>query len=98
MSENFVIAAIHRMQETLAADVADACDRVKAWCIPWRGEAEPPGQGLPSPGMLIAELAPGERTLPADIVDLCTRCFPGLPILMLSREPLIRPTIARDRD
>lgn len=84
-------AAVHRLSHELAADVAQACALAHARYVPWRGESQPAGD---PPSLLVAGLSAGERRVPEDVLELATRSYPGLSLLLLCSEPLVRPAMA----
>jgi hypothetical protein len=85
-----VLVATHRLEPSRAADVGSACRRAGAEPVEWQPSAgDPPGV----PALVIAGLRPGERRIPPDLVTLATQTRPGLRLLLLCAEPLIRPTL-----
>lgn len=92
-SEEPVIVAVHRIEFELLRDVQDACAKAHARYVPWTGEV-----GLPSlrrtPSVLVTGLRVGERRIPDDVLDLATNAYPDLSLLVLCREPLLRPTMS----
>lgn len=92
-SEEPVLVAVHRIEYELLRDVQEACSKAHARYVPWAGEV-----GLPSlrktPTVLVTGLRVGERRIPDDVLDLATNAYPDLSVLVLCREPLLRPTMS----
>ncbi len=88
-----VLVAVHRIEFDLLRDVQDACSKARARYVPWTGEV-----GLPTlrktPSVLVTGLRVGERRIPDDVLDLATNAYPDLSLLVLCREPLLRPTMS----
>lgn len=93
VQEDTVLVAAHRLDDGLMADVEDACNKAGARVVMWSGGAIPADhRGRPS--VVVAGLPWGERRIPEDLVDLTTRAVPGLSIMLLCAEPLLRPTMS----
>lgn len=91
--EEPVLVATHRIDPELLPDVQDACIKAHARYVPWSGEI-----GLrdlrKTPAVLVTGLRVGERRIPEDVLDLATNAYPDLALLVLCREPLLRPTMS----
>lgn len=92
-SEEPVLVATHRIEPELLAYVQDACLKAHARYVPWAGEVSPRDLRR-APAVLVTGLRVGERKIPDDILDLATNAYPGLSLLVLCREPLLRPTMS----
>jgi hypothetical protein len=87
-----VLVAAGLTDEGLVQGIADACDRAGLHMVVWRPGARLDGvRGRLA--LAAAALPPGERRVPEDLVALSTRVCPGLPLLLLSSEALLRPTM-----
>ena len=56
----------------------------------WRAGAPVPD---PAPAVLLGVLPRGQRRLPPEIAELADRHLTGVPVLLLSDDPLVRPTL-----
>jgi hypothetical protein len=60
--------------------------------VSWSPDQESsPGQ---RPALIISALSTGERRISDDLVVLMTQRYPGLPLLMLCTDELVRPTVS----
>lgn len=91
--EEPVLVATHRIDSEFLPDVQDACTKAHARYVPWAGEV-----GMrdlrKTPAVLVTGLRVGERRIPDDVLDLATNSYPDLSLLVLCREPLLRPTMS----
>jgi len=91
--EEPVLVATHRIDAELLPDVQDACVKAHVRYVPWSGEV-----GMrelrKTPAVLVTGLRVGERRIPEDVLDLATNSYPDLSLLVLCREPLLRPTMS----
>ncbi len=87
---------VHGQKLNAAAQtyVQQACARADAHCVVWPARGTPP---IPpsGPTLLIAGLSAGDRQIPRETLELMT-AFSGAPLLLLSQEPLVRPSISLD--
>jgi hypothetical protein len=91
--EEPVLVATHRIDPELLPDVQDACSKAHARYVPWSGEVGLRGLRK-TPAVLVTGLRVGERKIPDDVLDLVTSSYPDLSLLVLCREPLLRPTMS----
>jgi hypothetical protein len=70
--------------------LGDACTRVNARLWVWGTDEE---QGS-WPSVVVAALSAGTRHIPAPIIELADRRYPGTQLLLLCDEPLIRPSLS----
>lgn len=93
--EEPILVAVNRLERELEI-VKEACGKVHARHIAWSGDASLPGLRR-KPTVLVSALRIGERRVPDEIVSLATKTFPGLSLVFLSREPLLRPVMTLQR-
>ncbi len=91
--EEPVLVATHRIDPELLPDVQDACSKAHARYVPWSGETSM-RELRKTPAVLVTGLRIGERRVPEDVLDLATNSYPDLSLLVLCREPLLRPTMS----
>jgi len=90
--ERTVVLAEQRMEPALAQLARDACQRAGAECR----DASSAGRmdDLAERAVLaIGALPGGTRRIPSDLAGLVTEQIPGLPLLLLADEPLVRPVV-----
>jgi hypothetical protein len=95
MSEAAVLVASMQLGETVRAEIFAACRRAGAQPVAFPTASEAADVALnggATPLLLIGELPSGERRIPARLVDAATRL--DLPILLVCREPLVRPLVS----
>jgi hypothetical protein len=87
-----VLVCTRGMPAPLVSEVAKACSLGGYTFASWQGE----GSELPggAPSLLVAGIAPGERHIREELMETVTRAYPGLPLLLLSGEPLVRPSMS----
>lgn len=88
-----VLVATHRIDADLLGDVQEACSKAHARYVPWGGEVAM-RELRKTPAVLVTGLRVGERRIPEDVLDLATNSYPDLSLLVLCREPLLRPTMS----
>jgi len=93
--EEPVLVATHRIDPEILAHVQDACEKAHARYVSWSGEVGLRGLRK-TPTVIVTGLRVGERRIPDDVLDLATSSYPDLAILVLCREPLLRPTMSLD--
>ncbi len=86
-----VLVAAARVRGALLPVVEAACAAARARVVTWDGERLP--EGL-HPTLAISTLAPGERRIPDSLARLMTHDAPGLPLLLLTHDELVRPTVS----
>lgn len=91
-TQEFVWISASRVRDALQVAVTRACATARVKAQLWDGR--PPVPGGPNPTLLITALERGERRIPDDAVSLMTREFPGLPLLLLCDDDLVRPTVS----
>jgi hypothetical protein len=87
-----VLVDSSRVRQPLLSVVEEACHATRARCLPWAPD-RPLDQGV-VPAVVVSLLAAGERKIPDALAQLMTSDFPGLPLLLLSTDELVRPTIS----
>jgi hypothetical protein len=86
-----VLVAEQSLRLGMRATVEEACASARVECVTWQPErALPPGR----PALVISALEVGERRISDSLVALMTRAHPGLPLLLLCTDELIRPTVS----
>jgi len=94
VSEENVLVATARLDETMRRQVAEACEHARVRACFW-GPSGPEGASAPTnPSLLIAALPAGQRAIPDDVSALASRTFQSLPLLLLCREPLVRHSVS----
>jgi hypothetical protein len=86
-----VLVAAARVRGALLPVVEAACASARARMVAWDGEKLPDGL---TPTLAISTLAPGERRIPDALARLMTHDAPGLPLLLLTHDELVRPTVS----
>jgi hypothetical protein len=86
-----VLVAEHRLDKRLAREVAEACELLHADYVPLSEHARL--QASEAPLLLVAGLPRGKREIAPDLMDVCTRTYPGLPVLLLCEDQLVQPTV-----
>ena len=87
-----MLVAKHHVGEALSPVVQKACDLAHIQSVAWSGKPELPAGARPA--LVISMLPSGERVIAEDLVGLMTRVQPGLPLLMLCSDELVRPTVS----
>jgi hypothetical protein len=90
---DLVLTCTHRMPEAGLREVRTACSRAELEVVLWSGEGPLPALRQ-SPLLLIGALPPLERRIPENLAVPMTTVFPGLPLLLLCEEALVRPSMA----
>src|SRR5689334_20026250 len=85
-----VLLAVEHLDNALLDLLQDACVRAGAQPVQWRINDPMPAQ---APAFLVAGLQQGERRIAAPLVKVVNEVAPGLPLLLVSREELVRPTV-----
>jgi hypothetical protein len=85
------LLAAHRIEPDVLPDLVAACAAARAEVVDWDGRSPVPQGAL---ALVVASIRPGERRIPAELVDLVTRERPGMPLLLLSSDPLVRSAVA----
>lgn len=73
--------------------IGDACARVNARAWVWG--TSPEADAWPS--VIVAALPAGARHIPAHIIEVADRRYPGTQVLLLCDEPLVRPSLTLQR-
>lgn len=91
MHEPELIVALNgeRLPDELRAVVEEACRATHLRVVPWTA-----GSPMARPLLVISALAPGERRIDEPLVQLTTHEHPGLPLLLLCVDELVRPTVS----
>jgi hypothetical protein len=87
-----VLVAEHRLDRRLAREVAEACELLHADYVPLAEHARLDA-AREAPLLLVAGLPRGKREIAPDLMDVCTRTYPGLPVLLLCEDQLVQPTV-----
>jgi hypothetical protein len=88
-----VIVTDDSLDPELAAAVDEACARVAARVVSWGSHTAADSEsGVPV--VVLAALPPGERQIPERLLRLATSERPDASLLLLCREPLVRPTVS----
>lgn len=87
-----VVLAGKRLSSAATTHVMAAAQRAEATCATWTGKGPLPAIE-DAPGVLVAGLAAGERRIPREALDMMA-AFPGLPLLLLSTDPLVRHSVS----
>jgi hypothetical protein len=88
-----MVLAERRMDPALAQVVREACGRAAIDCFSWNGIDRVDGlagRAARARGVLHA----GARRIPGDLTGLITDQLPGLPLLLVAEEPLVRPVVS----
>jgi hypothetical protein len=91
--ERMLILAERRMEPELAAQVQQACAFTGVEWRAWNGRERLDGLAGRA-ALVIGVLPAGERRIPGDLAWLVTEQLPGLPLVLLAEEPLIRPLVS----
>jgi hypothetical protein len=86
-----VLVAEHRLDKRLAREIAEACALLHADYVPLAEHARL--GAAEAPLLLVAGLPRGKREIAPDLMDVCTRTYPGLPVLLLCEDQLVQPTV-----
>lgn len=87
-----MLIAESRLEPALHAVVQRACEMARTRPVPWKDPAALPAGSRPA--LVISGLGSGERVIDDELVALMTRIRPGLSLLMLCADELIRPTLS----
>jgi hypothetical protein len=87
-----VVLASPRLAGPLRASLDEACASARVRCVLWDQEQPIPSHLRPS--LVVSSLGLGERRIGDDLVRLMTQEHPGLALLLLCQDELIRPTIS----
>jgi hypothetical protein len=91
-SQRVVLVSTGAVGPLMRASIESACTAARARCVDWSADrALPPGL---KPALVVSTLPLGERRIPDEIVRLMTHDHPGLPLLLLCTDELIRPTVS----
>ncbi len=94
MLEMPVALLIAPVKESLVAEVTAQCEKAGLRAVLWADlNAAPPLAGK-SPTLLVAELPPGERRIPDQVVSLMNHTFSDAPLLLVCSDVLHRPAIS----
>jgi hypothetical protein len=88
-----MVLAERRMDPALALVVREACGRAAIDCYSWNGidrVDDLAGRAALALGVLPA----GVRRIPGDLTGLVTDQLPGLPLVLVAEEPLVRPVVS----
>jgi hypothetical protein len=91
--ERTLILAERRMDPALAAQVQESCTFTGVECRAWNGRERLDGLAGRA-ALVIGVLPAGERRIPGELAWLVTEQLPGLPLVLLAEEPLIRPLVS----
>lgn len=81
-----------RLDERSRAVVTETMGRLGARGVAWQAGTPLPSGDEP-PGLLVAGLPAGERQIDDDLLRVVNELTPGLPLLLLCQEPLVKPAI-----
>jgi hypothetical protein len=81
-----------RLDERTRAVVGETMGRLGARGCAWQAGAPLPAGDEP-PALLVAGLPAGERHIDDDLLQVVNEVMPGLPLLLLCQEPLVKPAI-----
>lgn len=91
-----VLVDERRLGDAWLTHVAEACREARIEALPWnedwKNDRDVPAAGRPV--LLISALGHGERRIPDDLVELMTQRFPGLPLLLVVADELVRPVVS----
>jgi hypothetical protein len=93
MSDETVLVATSRLDESTRRLVGDACEHARVRAVFW-GSAGPESSLPVNPSLLVAALPAGSRVIPEEVLGLATQVYQGLPILLLCGEPLVRNSVS----
>jgi len=91
--ERMLILAERRMEPELAAQVQQACAFTGVEWRAWNGRERLDGLAGRA-ALVIGVLPAGERRIPGELAWLVTEQLPGLPLVLLAEEPLVRPLVS----
>lgn len=87
-----VLVSRERVADRLADVVSETCRALGVATVDWDG-----GDTLPDlrrePVLLVSMLRAGERSLPSNAAQLLSRSLPHTPLLLLTEERLVRPSV-----
>lgn len=83
--------ASHRLGDLLKPMALKACAMAGAQVIEWTGDKP---SATPEPLALVSALPPGDRRISDELVGLMTQTWPGLPLLLLCSDELVRPAVS----
>ena len=93
MNDWTVVLAEQRMTPELVQMAHEACARAGVDVHAWNEAGRVDGL-MGRAAMAIGVLAAGARQIPSDLAGLVTDQLPGLPLLLLAEEPLVRPVVS----
>jgi hypothetical protein len=94
-AERTLIVAETRMDPALAELVYRTCTLSGVACRGWNGIERLDGLAGQA-ALVIGVLPDGERRIPGELAGLVTEQLPGLPLVLLAQEPLVRPLVSLD--
>jgi len=92
MAHETVLVSTSELDPALQPAVMAACEQAKAVPMRWNRADGPAPSGI-SPALLIGVLPAGERRIPDDLLHGVTKTHPGLPLLLLCKETLVRDAV-----
>jgi len=92
-ADRTVILADGGMDAALAAQVQQACAFTGVVCRAWNGR-ERLDTLAGRAGLVIGVLPAGERRIPGELAGLVTEQLPGVPLVLLAEESLVRPLVS----
>lgn len=87
-----MLVAERQVSPQLQAVVQKACELARIRAVGWHGESNLAVGSRPA--LVISALPAGERMIGDELVRLMTRVQPGMSLLMLCSDELIRPTVS----
>ena len=88
-----VMVVSHRTTSAQQEALDDACSRAGVSCVRWhRGDAP-----LFDSSLVVAGLGVGERVIPSEVVELVDAVGESATLLLLTSEPLVRPSVTLQR-
>jgi hypothetical protein len=93
MNQRTVVLAEPRMDAALMQVAREACLRAGTACHPWNAGVRLDGLAGRA-ALAIGVLPAGARQIPGDLAGLITDQIPGLPLLLLAEEALVRPIVS----
>jgi hypothetical protein len=95
-ANELVLACAQRMPAPVLRDVRAACEKAALDLRMWSA-GEPRSTVRRAPLLLIGALPAFARAIPDELMGPVTSTFPGLPLLLLCEETLMRPSMALQR-
>lgn len=87
-----VVVGERKLSQATIGLVKAACHRADAACVTWPVKGSPPALEE-GPGLLVAGLAAAEWQISREALDMMA-AYPGLPLLLLPTDPLVRHTLS----